>query len=171
MIPPYYLLLHISEYLVTASCLINSGLPNSMHLVGTMPSADSCTAVRSPLGVLSPSRDTTQVSRGNSDRLQRATVESTLRVLGGYGLCSYRPARPTLTPCIRFLSIGSRLCSTLLSGSFSRSSLCASLSFTSTRLEEDFHLRAVGHARHTYILAAPSGPGRCTARLRCYSVV
>jgi hypothetical protein len=43
-------------------------------------------------------------------------------------------------PSIRFLSIGPRVCSTLPSDPTSRSRPCASLPFTSTRLEEDFHL-------------------------------
>ncbi len=50
-----------------------------------------------------------------------------LCVLEGNGLRDHRPARPTLTPPIRFLSIGSHFCSTLPSDPASRRRPCASL--------------------------------------------
>ena len=50
-------------------------------------------------------------------------------------------------PLIRFLCIGPHLCSTLPSDPTSRWRPCASLPFTSIRLEQDFHLRAAEHAR------------------------
>jgi hypothetical protein len=66
--------------------------------------------------------------RDKFDRLLRATTEFTLCVLDRYGLRDHWPARPTLTPQIRFLYIASRICSTLLSDSASRRRPCASLS-------------------------------------------
>jgi hypothetical protein len=86
----------------------------------TMPSADFCSAVRMPRGSLSRRNDTEQISRGKFNRLLRTVAGSTLCVLDGYGLRGKLPARPTLTPCIRFLSIDSRICSTLPSDPASR---------------------------------------------------
>ena len=86
----------------------------------TMPSAVFCSAVRMPRGILSRRSDTKQISRGKFNRLLRTVAGSTLRVLDGYGLRGKLPARPTLTPCIRFLSIDSRICSTLPSDPASR---------------------------------------------------
>src|SRR6266851_664788 len=79
-----------------------------------MPSADFCSAVRWPLDPLSRrSDDTGQISRGKLNRLQCTTAGSTLRALDGCGLRDTLPARPALAPPIRFLFIGSHLCSTL----------------------------------------------------------
>src|SRR5262245_4527069 len=64
--------------------------------------------------------DTKQTSRGKLNRVQCTTARSTLRVLDGYGLRDQLPARPTLAPRIRFLFIGSHLCSTLPSDPASR---------------------------------------------------
>ena len=72
-------------------------------------------------------RDTKQTSRGKFDRLPHAAAEFTLCVLDGNGLRDHLPARPTLTPRIRFLSSGSCFCSTLLSDPASRRRPCASL--------------------------------------------
>jgi hypothetical protein len=69
-----------------------------------------------------------QTSRDKFDRFLRATTEFTLCVLDRYGLRDHWPARPTLTPQIRFLYIGSRICSTLPSDPASRRRPCASLS-------------------------------------------
>ena len=80
-------------------------------------------------------RDTRQISRGKFDRLPCIAAESTLCALDGYGLRDHRPACPTLTPPIRFLSIGSHFCSTLPSDSASRRRPCASLTL---------HLHQVG---------------------------
>src|SRR5215467_13200604 len=79
-----------------------------------MPSADFCSAVRRPLrSPQSPVGDTKQTSRGKLNRVRCTTAGSTLCVLDGYGLRDQLPARPTLAPRIRFLFIGSHLCSTL----------------------------------------------------------
>ena len=86
----------------------------------TMPSADFCPAVHSPLSLRSRLRDTEQISRGKLSRLPRTVAESTLHVLDEYGLCGDKAARPTFTPYIRFLFIDSRVCSTLPSDPASR---------------------------------------------------
>src|ERR1700682_348970 len=116
-----------------------------------MPSADFCPAVRRPLG--RPSRladDTGQISRGKLNRLRCTTAGSTLPALDGCGLRDTLPARPALAPPIRFLFIGSHLCSTLPSDPASRRQ---PLRFTNpsppSGWVEDFHLRAIEHARHT----------------------
>src|SRR6266568_1440852 len=100
-----------------------------------MPSADFCPALSTPLGALSRLRDTEQISRGNFSRLPRTTAGSTFCVLDGYGLRDNTPARPTLTPHIRFLFIGSRFCSTLLSDPPCGGSPCASLTLLPHRVE------------------------------------
>src|SRR5258708_21871414 len=86
-----------------------------------MPSADFCSAVRRPLDRLSRLLgDTEQISRGKLNRLRCTAAGSTLRALDGYGLRDTLPARPALAPRIRFLFIGSHLCSTLPSDPASR---------------------------------------------------
>jgi hypothetical protein len=94
--------------------------------------------------------DTMQISRGKSDRLRITTAESTLRRLDGYGLRDVRLTRPRLAPPIRFLFIGSILCSTLLPDLPSR---VTPLRFANPSPPsgwiEDSHLQAVKHARHT----------------------
>jgi hypothetical protein len=84
------------------------------------PSADFCPAVRPSLGGPSRRSDTEQISRGKFSRLPCTVAGSTPRVLDGYGLRSTLPARPTLAPCIRFLSINSHVCSALPSDLASR---------------------------------------------------
>src|SRR5882762_3051614 len=69
-----------------------------------------------------------RISRGKFHRLLRATTEFTSCVFDRYGLRDHLPAPPTLTPQIRFLYIGSRICSTLPSDPASRRRPCASLS-------------------------------------------
>jgi hypothetical protein len=86
----------------------------------TMPSADFCPAVRPPYGALSRRSDTGQISWGKFSRFPCTVAGSTLRILDGYGLRGKSPARPTLAPCTRFLSIDSHLCSTLPSDPASR---------------------------------------------------
>src|SRR6266576_763600 len=78
-----------------------------------MPSADFCSAVRPPFDSLSRRSDAEEISWGKLSRLLCTAAGSTLRTLDGYGLRGKLPARPTLTPCIRFSSIDSRICSTL----------------------------------------------------------
>ena len=69
-----------------------------------------------------------QISRDKLDRLLRANPEFTFCAFDRYGLRDQLPARPTLTPEIRFLYIGSSICSTLPSDPASRRRPCASLS-------------------------------------------
>ena len=93
-----------------------------------------------------------QISRGKFNRLLRTTAGFTLRALDGYGLCGTEAARPALTPHIRFLFIGSRICSTL---TFRRHLTMTPLRFANpsppSGWVEDFHLQAVEHARHTRV--------------------
>ena len=58
--------------------------------------------------------------RGKLNRLRCTAAGSTLRALDGDGLRDTLPARPALAPRIRFLFIGSHLCSTLPSDPASR---------------------------------------------------
>jgi hypothetical protein len=134
----------------------------------TTPSADFCLAVRRSLGRLSRFvDDTKQISRGKLNRLRCTTAGSTLRAVDGYGLRDTLPARPALTPRIRFLSIGSHLCSTLPSDPASRRQ---PLRFTNpsppSGWVEDFHLRAIEHARHTTNPLAREG--HALPRVRCW---
>src|ERR1700676_3815077 len=62
----------------------------------TMPSADFCSAVRSPFDNLSRRSDTEQISWGKFSRLPCTIAESTLRTLDGTGLRGKLPARPAL---------------------------------------------------------------------------
>src|ERR1035438_3259117 len=73
------------------------------------PSADFCSAVRPSFDSLSRRSDTEQISWGKFSRLLCTAAGSTLRTLDGYGLRGKLPARPALTPCIRFLSIDSHI--------------------------------------------------------------
>src|SRR5712692_751220 len=116
-----------------------------------MPSADFCSAVRRPLGRLSRlADDTGQISRGKLNRLRCTTAGSTLRALDGCGLRDTLPARPALAPPIRFLFIGSHLCSTLpLDPASRRQPLRITNPSPPSGWVEDFHLRAIEHARHT----------------------
>src|SRR5579859_110224 len=94
-----------------------------------MPAADfRCRVQNGSLHPQSRFRDLQRISRGKLDRLLRATTEFTLCVFDRYGLRDHLPARPTLTPQIRFLYIGSRICSTLPSDPASRRRPCALLS-------------------------------------------
>src|SRR5512139_294724 len=129
----------------------------------TMPAADFCAAVTRLTTGSVPDRDTTQTSRDKFDHCPHATAGFTLRALDGYGLCDVSPARPALTPPIRFLSIGPCGCSALPPDPASRRRPCASLAFTSIRLAEDFHLQVVEHARRT--------TERATARVALSPVV
>jgi hypothetical protein len=73
-----------------------------------------------PCGILSRRSDTEQISWSKFSHLPCTVAGSTLRILDGYGLRGKWPARPTLAPCIRFLSIDSHVCSTLPSDLASR---------------------------------------------------
>src|ERR1700756_4945363 len=116
--------------------------------------------------------NTKQTSRGKLNRFRGTTAGSTLRVLDGYGLRDQLPARPTLAPRIRFLFIGSHLCSTLPSDPASRRQ---PLRFTNpsppSGWVEDFHLRAIEHARHTTVSpCSPPPPSPPPAQKRCMRI-
>ena len=94
-----------------------------------------------------------QISRGKFDRLQRATAGSTTSAFDGYGLRSQLPARPApyasnpvfvhrLASLLR-ASFGPRLAASVISP------LRFAITSRPSRCEEDFHLQAVEHARHT----------------------
>ena len=99
---------------------------------------------------VSISGQTRQISRGKFLRLPRTTAEFTFYALDGYGLHCQLPARPTLTPHIRFLSVGSRVCYMLPSDAASRQS---PLHFANPSPPSgwirDFHPQTEKHARRT----------------------
>src|SRR6266516_5884085 len=116
----------------------------------TTPSADFCPAVRPPHGTLSRRSDTEQISWGKLSRLPCIVARSTLRILDGYGLRGKWPARPTLAPCTRFLSIDSHVCSALPSDpALRRQPLRIANPSPPPGWVEDFHLQATEHAQHT----------------------
>jgi len=132
-----------------------SGLPNT-------PSADFCLMIRWPFDHPSRRGDMRQISRGKFSRLPCATAESTPCVLDGYGLRGTLPARPTLAPCIRFLSINSHVCSTLPSDPASRRQpLRIAYPSPPSGWVEVLHLQMTEHARHTTKLLS-----RCERRGR-----
>jgi hypothetical protein len=88
------------------------------------PLLTSAVLFGTPYDAPSPSQDARQISRGKFNCLPRTTAEFTLCVLDGCGLCESLPARPTLTPLIRFLYIGPRVCLRLLSDPASRRRPC-----------------------------------------------
>src|ERR1700722_4502158 len=115
-----------------------------------MPSADFCPAIGPPHGTPSRRSDTEQISWGKLSRLPRTVAESTLRPLDGYGLRGTLPARPVLAPCIRFLSIDSRICLVLPSDLASRRQpLHIASPSPPSGWAEDFHLQTAEHAQHT----------------------
>src|SRR5262249_61017863 len=74
-----------------------------------MPYADFCAAIRTSFDSLSRRSDAEQISRGKLGGLPCTIAESTFRALDGYGLRGKLPARPALTPNIRFLFIDSHV--------------------------------------------------------------
>src|ERR1700731_2523376 len=103
----------------------------------------------------SPGGDTGQIPRGKLNRLRCTTAGSTPRALDGYGLRDTLPARPTLAPRIRFLSIGSHLCFALPSDPPRGDSPCASLTL---------HLHQVGQRTFTSELLSMPGTQRTRSR-------
>src|SRR5450759_3319086 len=116
-----------------------------------MPSADFCAVVRSPRGSLSSELGTRRRPPGVSSVAFRAQLpDLRFAFLDGYGLRDTLPARPTLTPDIRFLSINSHICSALPSDPASRRQpLRIANPSPPSGWVEDFHLQATEHARHT----------------------
>src|SRR5712664_2430313 len=132
-----------------------------------------------PRGILSRRSDTGQISWGKLSRLPRTVAESTLCIFDGYGLHGTLPARPTLAPCIRFLSIDSRVCSMLPSDTPRGGSPCTLLAlhlhqvgqktFTSKLLSmpstQRTRFRGRGHPERTG--SCHLWPSRRTAAVRC----
>ena len=78
-------------------------------LPGNTPSADFCLMINWPFDHPSRRGNLRQISWGKFSRLPCTTAESTPCVLDGNGLRGTLPARPTLAPCIRYLSIDSHV--------------------------------------------------------------
>lgn len=95
-------------------------------------------------------RDTPQTSRGKLNRLPCTAAGFTSYALDGSGLRNLQLARPALAPRIRFLFVGSQVCSTLPSDTPSRN---VPLRFATpsppSGWGRDFHPQAIQHARHT----------------------
>jgi hypothetical protein len=123
--------------------------PSSLAL-STTPAADFCHTVRVDCSTLSPGSGTCsrppEVSSTAFNAQPPNLQPAPLMDMDFAILC---PLVQRRLPHIRFLSIGSRLCSTLPSDPASRRRPCASLPFTSIRLGRDFHPLAVAHARRT----------------------
>src|SRR5215472_3056777 len=116
-----------------------------------MPSADFCLAVRRPLGCLSRPAATRDRSPGvSSVAFGAQPPDLRFAPLMECGLRDPLPARPALAPRIRFLFIGSHLCFALPSDPASRRQpLRITNPSPPSGWVEDFHLRAIEHARHT----------------------
>jgi hypothetical protein len=104
-----------------------------------------------------------QISRGKFDRLLCATAGFTTGGLDGYGLRSHLPARP---PPYASDPVFVHQLASLLRASFRphlTASVISPLRFAITsrpsRCEEDLHLLAVKHARHTRKRAGILVPG------------
>ena len=113
-------------------------------------------------------RDPQRISRGKTNRLPRTTAGSTTSALDGYGLRYHYASSPGSGRLpIRFLSIGSRVCSALPSDPTSRSAP----SRFSNRLPPsgsagDSRPQALDHARHTQKRAASLPPWVPTTSVR-----
>src|SRR4029453_3165839 len=106
------------------------GVPHELCLRRpTMPFADFCEVVREDCSALSPSKDTSQISRGKLSDLpciDAGFIKHSPLVDGG--LCCCVPARPgCTTPRIRFVSLAPHVRSTLPSDPTSRGRPGASL--------------------------------------------
>jgi len=103
--------------------------PSSQRIGTTMPSADFCRPVRIDHSTLSPDSGTNGRSPEVSStafRTQPADLQPVS--LMDMGFAVIRPLARHRMPLIRFLYIGSYVCSTLLSDLASRRRRCASLS-------------------------------------------
>src|SRR5271157_4854427 len=103
--------------------------PSSRRIGTTMPSADFCRPVRIDHSTLSPDFGTDGRSPEVSSTAFRTQPADLQPVpLMDMGFAIIRPLARHRMPHIRFLFIGSRVCSTLLSDPASRRRRCASLS-------------------------------------------
>src|ERR1700686_4876615 len=115
-----------------------------------MPSADFCPAVRPPFDNLSRLGDAEQISWGKLNRLPCTAAGSTLRIFDGYGLRGKLPARPTLTPCIRFCPSTRTFVPCFFQTPPRGGSPCIITSPSPpSGWAEDFHLQTAEHAQHT----------------------
>ena len=116
----------------------------------TMPSADFCAAITGLAVPLSPGLpDTTQTSRGKTDRLHRTPAGFTTPALDGYGLRDHWLARPAGQASYPVLV---HRVAALLHASFRPRLATTPLRFAHpsppSSWIEDLHLQAVDHARH-----------------------
>src|SRR5216110_3408631 len=115
-----------------------------------MPVADCCCTVRADRSTLSHVSVTCSSSPEVSSIAFHAQPPDLppvpLMELGFAVIC---PLARHRRPQIQFLSIGSRVCSTLLSDIASRRPLRFAITSPPSGCEEDFHLQAIKHARHT----------------------
>ena len=121
-----------------------------LRIATTMPSADFCCPVRSDrsssVAIPRPEGRSPEVS-STAFRAQPPDLQPVPLMDMDFAISC--PLVRRRMPLIRFLFIGSRVCSTLLSDPASRRRPCASLSLHLHQVGEDFHLQAVEHARHT----------------------
>jgi hypothetical protein len=103
--------------------------PSSRYLETTLPAADFCRPVRIDRSTLSPDSGTNGRSPEVSSTAFRTQPADLQPVpLMDMGFAVIRPLARHCMPLIRFLYIGSYVCSTLLSDPASRRRRCASLS-------------------------------------------
>ena len=93
--------------------------------------------------------DGRQISRGKLVSLRRTTAGFTVGALDGSGLRRLCRLVGRRLPRIRFLSIGSRLCSTLAPDPALRRRPCVSLGLHLYQTVQGTHPQAAEHARHT----------------------
>ena len=118
-----------------------------------MPYADFCPVVRLPYDNLSRRGDTKQISWGKLSRFQCTVAGSTPRTLDGYGLRSKLPARPALTPYIRFFPSTRTFAPHFLQTPPRGDSPCVITSPSPpSGWAGDFHPQAAEHAQHTTTL-------------------
>ena len=126
----------------------------------TMPSADFCDAIRGPHGLLSPSKDTTQISRGKSHHLHRTPAGFTAWTLDGYGLRDLLLTRPVQAASY---PIPVRRVAALLHASFRPHLTMTPLRFANTSPPSgcvgDLHPQVMKHARHTEEAGREARPG------------
>src|SRR3974390_1150196 len=115
-----------------------------------MPSADFCTAFRPPYGVLSPGRTRCRSFGVSPTAFIAHPPDLQPWPLMDMDFATSCPLVRPVLPRIRFLFVGSRLCSTLPSDSPSRFRPCASLVLHLHQVTQGtFTPKAVGHVRHT----------------------
>lgn len=126
----------------------------------TMPSADFCCKIKAPCGAFSHESATHSRSPEVSStafRTQPPNLQPVPLMNMGFAVIG-QLARHHM-PQIRFLYIGSSVCSTLLSDPpVTGTPLRFAITSPPSGCEKDFHLRAVEHARHTKKGASEKAP-------------